>query len=180
MKFDRCGDVKLYLVNSIVMYDGKPAKVVRAEEAGGGEFMIKLKFLREQDETFFTKTDDDLLELDPPKLGYINAGGKAVYLHRDPVRYYKRGLSQENVRNQHFNDRSVHIIASKDYPSFITAMDSINHDMVNSCAFSANFAVDKKSLYYKKRKVGTVKDGKATLSKKFSFLSKKLEESLRG
>ena len=180
MKFDRCGDVKLYLVNSIVMYDGKPAKVMRAEDAGGGEFIIKLKFLNEEDAVFMTKTDDDLLELDPPKLGYINAGGKAVYLHRDPVRYYKRGLSTENVRNQYFNDRSVHIIASNDYPSFITAMDSVKHEMVKSCAFSVNFAVDKKALYFKKRKVGKVVDGNAKLDVKFKFLSKKLEESLRG
>jgi len=180
MKFDRCGDVKLYLVNSIVMYNGKPAKVMRAEEAGGGEFVIKLRYLNEEVEEFFTKTDDDMLELDPPKLGYINAGGNAVYLHRDPVRYYKRGLSTENVRNKYFCDKSVRTIASKDYPSFITAMDSVKHEMVKSCAFSVNFAVDAKSLYFKKRKVGIVKDGKATLSKKFSFLSKKLEESLRG
>ena len=178
MKFDRCGDVKLYLVNSIVMYDGKPATVLKADDIGGGEFEILLVRL-DRGKKIRVRTDDSLLELEPPKLGYINAGGKAVYLHRDPVRYYKRGLSSENVRNQYFSSDAVTTIANDDYPSFSTAMDSIEHSMVSSCAFSCNFAVDKKGLYFKKRKVGKVVDGKATLDKKFSFLSNKLEESIR-
>ncbi len=178
MKFDRCGDVKLYLVGSIVMYDGKPAKVTEARELGDNEFSIKLTYLVEGSHSFKVNTDDLLLQLEPPKLGYINAGGGAVYLHRDPVRYYKRGLSRENVRNKYFSNDSVSLIARDDYPSFRTAMDSVQHGLIVSCAFSCNFAVSKDSLFFKKRKVGKVSNGLATLSRKFMFLNAKLKESI--
>ena len=180
MKFDRCGDVKLYLVNSLIVYDGKPVEVLAAHAQGGDRFEIKLRHLSSGADAFFTDTNDPLLEMESPTLGYINYGGQASYLQREPVRRYKRGLSCENVKSQHFSAEGVLSVFENNYPSFSTAMDSVKHGVVTSCAFSSNFAIDKDTLYFKKRKVGKVKDGDAKLDKKFLFLKKKLQESIDG
>ena len=127
MKFDRLGDVKLYLVGSVVMYKSRPVKVMKVNEGIGGKFYLDLRHLTPHAKVFTTTTDDPLISLDPPHLGYINVQGKAVYLQRDPVRHYKRGLESNNVRSRHFRYEAISYIEKEDYPTFSTVLSLIEH-----------------------------------------------------
>ena len=179
MKFDREGDVRLYLVHSIVVYKGRPAEVIDAQESCGGEFNVVLRYLNEDAGNIVTSTEDSHLSLEPPSLGYINTGEGAVYLKRHPTRYYKRGLASDNVRSQHFSKGAVYKISNKDYPVFKRALWMVRDRSKPSAAFSTDFAVTADSLLFKGKKVGRITaSGTPVLGKKFYFLSRRLKESL--
>ncbi|QDP53360.1 MAG: hypothetical protein Unbinned6805contig1000_22 [Prokaryotic dsDNA virus sp.] len=176
MKFDRRSDVRLYLEGSIVLYKSRPAMVESVGRECKGGFIIKIYLLRGKGSLITTRTTDPLLSLDSVRLGYYNDGTRAIYLKRNPIRYYKRGVNSNNVSTGYSINAVINAVKGN-YPSFNEALKNVSDGSILSVAFSRNFAVDSKHLYFKGRVVGKNLGKDVKLLRKLTFLNRELQEA---
>lgn len=180
------GDLEQLYGKSIVLYKGKPVKVLtfNLREAT----VLSLITGRKMHVEF--KAED----FKPPvgRIGFINHGGHAFYVMRNPVRRFSIGHTQYNtvVRvldghrdNQYAAYEQVRALNVKgwgaalmnDYPPFKNAI-GIAKETEGSCAFDKQFAVDaERNIYYKHRCVGTIpprttKLGRIQFQPEFQYL----------
>lgn len=135
------------------------------------------------------------LRINPVKLGYANEGEIPVYLQRKPIRFWKQGLTPENLSAQFVNNgvwdnyfypsvlcESIVKTVLNIYPKYMEALESAIRGLPK--AFSRDFAIypdfPNEALFYKKRKVGEIVEGKPILSNEYFFLKESLEESIYG
>lgn len=132
------------------------------------------------------------LNLEPPKLGYVNMNPFACYVSRMPVRHFRQGFRRNTIRatNSLLGNMGIHIDKSflncykNIYPDLDHAVESVYNEESSSKAFSKNFAVSRMeeliSLDYKGRQVGRVntKTQDVTLDNNFLFLEEVLEACL--
>lgn len=139
--------------------------------------------------TFDIHLDD--LNLEPVKLGYINAAGQASYMMRIPVRRgpNNQGLRQENSTCANGRrlftqpmDAVRNCIMNK-YPSYKKALEGTRrtpNKLPKCIAFSRHWAICDNDLFYKNHlRVGSINgNGKPELTERFMYLKEALEESL--
>lgn len=100
-----------------------------------------------------------------PVLGYIQYGDTAYYVSRSPVRRYRLGLSDENVKSQfnlYANIRGTVNCLSKcwkgEYILFDVAEKHIQEGW-NSVAISRRYAITANSIMYRNQPVATIQNG---------------------
>lgn len=133
------------------------------------------------------------LDMEPPRVGFVNLPDRAVYVFRRPVRKYRQGLHSEQLTTSKggsmrdlppLYDAVWVPTYTNTYPSFKEACVKINKDRVRSAAFARDFAVGYESkviiLYYQDTAVGRVQAGVPVLDAKYHFLTEKLQQDLRG
>lgn len=130
----------------------------------------------------------DDLNLEPVPLGYVNTGGRALYLQRIPIRRGpgNQGLTQGNCgstgeRLWRFPNKSLRQCIIGKYPSFDKAVEEAKVKTRNGngklIAFHRHWAVGPDTLYYKNELlVGTIVKGKPVLDEKFNYLKESLTE----
>lgn len=131
------------------------------------------------------------LNMEAPRVGFVNHGGVAVYAYRRPVRKYHQGLHMEQLTSKErgrdlppLHNTSWVATYTNTYPSFKEALVKLKEAKTRSVAFARDFAVgyiDKVLvLKYQDDIVGRVQDGVPVLDAKYHFLTEKLQQDLRG
>lgn len=159
--YDSVRQASFRLNNTFVEYDGNLKYV---NKVGGQDDNIKLLLHGVEKPVFL---DDPKLNILRPRVGYMQVGGKLIYIARTPNRSYRQGLREDNVRViggnlQDFNRPNGYFDLFNDGESTV-----INKD----------FAVQDKTLLYKGDAVGMVINHNYHLSNRFKFLQEALEEA---
>jgi hypothetical protein len=171
MRFDRAGDVLQSLRETVMSYKGKAFRI--RDCYGSPDGFVLVGYLIGSDEKLEVLSDDSNLDHVPPKLGYVNLNGSAIYVVRKPYRQYKRGLSKSNVHPPSAgSDEPLRQIVEEDYPSYLVAKKAVEKSLCKSIAFHKLFALDKKGLHYCGMTVG---NDKYELLPEFNYLSSILE-----
>lgn len=129
------------------------------------------------------------LDLEPPKLGYVNLDYESSYISRVPKKYWKQGQNKntilagsKHVGNNHY--QKILLNFSKPFPSLEQCVEVVYNEEAISRAFHRNFCVmgldDNQHLFYKNYRVGLVnpKNLDLQLSGKALVLKEVLEECL--
>jgi len=159
------------LNGGVVFYDGKPVSVYSA-----GNGLLQLHSFPEGDPTVLVKPDDTKLDISAPRLGYVNIGGKAVYVYRKPLRQYKQSLTVSALetwtplskRPTHaigdfFGSKQFYEMLIGKYPNPAAALKFVSEKTSRSMAMGRNAALAKDSyglihVFYKTDEVGTIED----------------------
>lgn len=128
------------------------------------------------------------LDLNPPRLGYVNAYNTSVYVQRSPTRYWKQGLDQTNTLLNGVDLTGVpfgYSLMNK-YPDYYNCFEHVVNGEVDRMAFSLDFALgvgDKAhttGLMFRGNRVGKMvcsnqgKNVNIFLDDKFGFLGEML------
>jgi hypothetical protein len=167
------GDIVQMYKHSIITYKNKPVYVV--DVARDGE--VEIFDISTQRGSFVPFSLKEFKPLNR-RLGFVNSRGSAVYVARLPVRKYKVGISQENVKVSTLNayypqgkpetrdhvkqlrSPEVYDALMDKYPSFKEALAYVRK-REGAMAFDKQFAVDTEgSVFYKTSIVGTIKRDK--------------------
>lgn len=153
--YDILEQAQLRLKGSVVMYDGRPAKVLDAFEEVKGEIGVNISPLPKLRDNIKVSLKDPKLNIREFRLGYVNAYNYAGYLTRMPGRQQKQGLSNGNVCFDDEFQRMVgigfeNIIKRPEfadalmgiYPAFDKCVESLlNNAEMRSIAFCRRFAL---------------------------------------
>ena len=170
------------LAESLVMYKGKPFYITEydmAENRVSGFFPYTDKAAR------FTLPSVNL-DIRPPRLGYVNYRGNAIYVSRYPVRRYKQGIHSQNITFSAMADKGRLLRSPEfsqalmgDYPYFNGALRSLSSN--TSVAFNRHWALQKEAegvhLMYRGNPVGLYKDNKLKLIEDYQYLKEAMEEA---
>lgn len=161
-------DVDQLYRRSIIMYKGRPARVLNVDQ---NKDMHVLSLITGKKGVVPFKQGDFKPSLG--RIGFINNNGHAFYAVRHPSRRYSIGLTSSNVTVhalEHRNDKwrvaqdqvlSMNVrgwgqALLNDYPKFRDAI-TIAKDNNGSCAFDKQFAVDaNRNIYFKQKRVGVI------------------------
>lgn len=170
-------DIDQLYSKSIIMYRGRPARVVEVNR--NKEVTILGLMSGRKSVVPFNQ-----LDFRPVlgRIGFINHGGFAFYVVRNPARRYSIGLTTQNthiysvtrdanqVRDSY---NQVTKMSSKgwaqalmnDYPTFRDAIN-IAKETKGSCAFDKQFAVDaQRNIFFKKQIVGHIPSRMSTIGR---------------
>lgn len=175
-------DMNMRLAETLVMYRGRPFYIVEYEMA---ENRISGYYPDNDKVTKFTLPNRNL-DIRPPRLGYVNYRGTAIYVSRYPVRRYKQGIHSQNITFNAMADKGRLIRSPEfskalmgDYPSFNNALRRL--ESKNSVAFNRHWAVLKAAdgihLMYRGNPVGAYKDSKLKLMEDYQYLKEAMEEA---
>lgn len=131
-------------------------------------------------------------EIDPniPELGYVNFNGQACYVVRVPKRRcWRQGIRYTNL--QSYSGVPVHKIPFSaigkmmlhEYPSFEDCLKNIEkapqkRSKLSSIAWHLDWAMDTSGrIYYQSDEVGTLIEGRVSLSPEYTYLQEALDES---
>lgn len=119
------------------------------------------------------------MNVDSPRLGYVNIGRTPVYTMRKPKREdWKQGLRPNNVLVCH----DIYGFQDIINPLFLTTAKgkflSFNTCLANGGAFSNQFAIQQGVLYHRGYEVGKVAGDGVQLNMNKIYLSELLEESI--
>lgn len=184
--YDTQADNKLYLAGSKMLYKSRPVLILEAFSITDYAKMEKVqmlsvKYLSPKAVPFSIRADSKFLEREPVKLGYINTNDGAVYLKRTTAKYYKKGITEANVRNAHSMDDSALLrVHQGAYPTLDSVASTIDLGISNSVAFHRDWAIRDSYLLYKDKTVGRYKNRKCELYNKFKFLTTRLKEATHG
>lgn len=170
------------LRSSVVRYNGYPVYIFDVEPNCIASFN-NLYFHKEHSCHFHD------LDISPMQLGYVNNKTSSVFCSRKPNRYYKQGLTQDNIRTNgpvNMNTEPFVNMIMNVYDSPMACAEEIICGERIVKAFSKNFALQYQSdnelvLLFKTFVVGTATvDNPDSLNfkleNKFEFLSEMLEE----
>jgi hypothetical protein len=204
-KYETAEEISARLLNTVVVYDGKPVYITRIGPADVGEkkeiarvFFYELPLVGKAEEVrkYLSSRNFDLT---PFKMGYINHQGQAIFLSRNPTRQYKQGLSNNtlvctDIRGKRSEVMGFdHMIRSPGfmpmfegkYPTFKEAGALLGDKENSSVAISRSFAFlidhDLESLFmlHKGVRCGiAMKEDRALkVPPKFHFLREEMEEA---
>lgn len=167
-----------------LLKDNEPV-MVRNVGNRGQCLVTPIEFIETRDKDILVHLDD--LNLEPVPLGYVNTGGKAIYLQRIPVRRGpgNQGLTQNNCgstgeRLWRFPSKSLRQCIIGKYPTFDKAVEESKVNMRSGhkiIAFHRYWAVGNETLYYKNELVvGAIVKGKPVLGSSYQYLKEALSE----
>lgn len=212
--YETLEDAKARLSGSVVLYENRPVyisgvgKLVDASEAAKGDIYRvycwslpiskeKLANTPPEEAEFRRYISSRKFDMAGIKLGYMNYddGDTTLHLSRVPVRGYKQGLCENNLRVERCSGgeglrkvtRFTDIISSKGFPQMVEGSYPRLKDYKgkSSFALSRTVSVNKDEnfdlyyVFYKMQKVGLVlpNTDEVHLAKKYSFLKETMEES---
>lgn len=161
-------DIEQLYNKSIILYKGRPTKVMNVGRDGG----ITILSLANGRKSVvpFVKAD---FKPTLGRIGFINHGGHAFYAMRTPMRRYSVGLTSANTvismleghRNVAYraydavaamNHACWNAALTSNYPTFKDAI-AIAKETQGSCAFDKQFAIDhERNVFYKTNRVGVL------------------------
>lgn len=120
--YDSAEQTKMRLGGTIVMYDGFPAVV----NAVTPDNRLQLVGLPKGRDAFMCNVNDDKLNFQDFKLGYVNYSGVAGYLTRSPMRQQQQGISDRNIKMpKEFVEKNVRFNYLKLVPEFADALRGV-------------------------------------------------------
>lgn len=161
-------DIEQLYYKSLILYKGKPAKVLSINR----DKTVMLTILASQRKVVVPFIQDDFKPV-LGRIGFVNHGGFAFYVQRMPVRRYNIGLTQQNtvvrgISRHHpeafraydavaaLNTKSICQALDNDYPTLQSAIKAAK-EREGSVAFDKQFAVDHmRNIYFKATKVGAI------------------------
>lgn len=172
MRFDREGDATQALRNSVIAYKGKAFRVTGCYQEGSRTRLTGY-FCSSPKREVLIYSDDEEVSHVPPRLGYVNLDGDAVFISREPTRQWKRGHCEHNV-HRHLSDQLYHKLVEGKYPSFLVAKKAVKEGLVNRVAFHRNFCYSEEGIMYRDI---LITDKNENLLSEYSFLSSLLERA---
>lgn len=135
------------------------------------------------------------LNLNPPKLGYMNSRGRARYLVRIPSRNWRQGITNRNTQELSWTTsdfprfRSVSVtedhvkglklMLQNDYPSIPYAMEALSRGDCSEIALSKVLCLDSNlNLLYKGRSIGSFANEQISLLEHFQHMLTMVEDTL--
>jgi len=136
------------------------------------------------------------LNLNPPKLGYMNSRGLARYLVRVPSRNWRQGITNRNTQvlswgttsdfprfnSISFTDehsKGLKLLLQNDYPSISYAMEALNRGDCYEIALSRVLGLDSNlNLLYKGRAIGSFANEQISLQEHFQHMLSMVEDTL--
>lgn len=182
-RYETPGEVAMRLSSTLIMYNGQPAFVMQTDG-----FDLALKMLMTQN-IVNVRANDPLIDLNPPRLGYANLGGRSSkFVYRSPVTRYKQGADRMNTRCRHgrieseeFQSKAFGEMILGIYPTFEEVLNGgIKNPFKEVTAFSRAFAFHRGGkLLHKDRVVGAFDGNSFELRPKFIYLEESLAEALK-
>jgi len=160
------------LNGAYVFYDGRPFYITMKSGRDYDGILWKIGDMKAPLKTIDVQKDM-LLDMSSPVLGWINSpNGDCHYIARRAARQWKQGLSEEHcsafsITGEMWNRCGRSMFQTQDfvdmllekYPKYLDVEKSMIESPFFICkAFSQNFAVCKKRLWFKSNPVGTFKD----------------------
>lgn len=178
--YDNEHDANLYLTESIIRFQHDPVYITVARYKGDGK--ISLGFMRlldgEKNEALIT---DVRFNFSPVPLGYAQDSlGRITYVARQPSRTWKQGLSDKNILN-YGHDGRVKVRNLPDWKPLhnciMGKVKSLDKAIEEGGIVSRDlFIKGNRDLYFKGKKIGTMRGAKPILLNEYSFMDKYLEE----
>lgn len=185
-------DIDQLYSKSIILYKGRPARVISVNH--NKEVTILGLMSGRKNVVPFSQAD---FKPTLGRIGFINHGGFAFYVVRQPARRYSIGLTSQNtsvypiIRNGEraratwdqvisMNTKGWGQALLNDYPAFRDAIN-IAKETGGACAFDKQFAVDfDRRIFFKKQCVGHIQPRMSTIGRiefthEFQFLEILLE-----
>ena len=164
------------LAGTIVRLNGKAVEVGNVNDGDGLAHYLCLSDDSEG------SVDYRKLDLEPVPLGFINLGGRALYLtrvaKRNDWRQGVRGRTISGLREGYSKEALSRTIEGM-YPTFREAKGSIEKSEVDSVAWCREWAVNKLGrLQYKRTVVGKIVGGTPLLINEYGYLQGSLDESI--
>lgn len=158
--------------------DGEPLYISSVRDAGFVEGYY-LKDLPDDPmeaikEKIYVRVLIDNVDLMPVKLGCVNYNEKVYWVSRQPIRDWKQGLSNKNIRGWSGGIavfKPLYYTIKGIYPSFEEAQIDIGRSL-GSKAFSRNFHLQYPNIIcYKQKPVGVITNGMIEWNAGSSFLN---------
>lgn len=164
-------DLKQMFLESVCMYKNKPYHITRI--SGGREATCR-NLLTQREEVL--PIDEEKWSAPTQRLGYCNIQDGVAYLSRIPIRRYKVGLSQENLKvvigkgflfknGANFITTYLQSLTSIEladcimgkYPDVHKAYEMCRDGKQKVVAFDRQFAIDGRGrIFYKNKEVGFI------------------------
>lgn len=160
--YDKLDDAIFRLQGTFVQYDGKYRFVSSLKNHAERGILLYLSGMDKP-----VPINDEKLNFLRPKVGYVKALGRLMYLSRMPNRTYRQGLRHDNVRVS--GGTLEHLMHHQEEDELMEREDEGE-------VLSQDFAIVDNKLFYKEREVGIRLNGNCHLSNDYQFLKEALEE----
>ena len=175
--YEQVHDIQLYLTGSIIRINRTPI-YIRGTDDGRKAPVIHIVRLKDGKQDKISINDERLNFL-PVPLGYVPTEEDPTYISRQPLRKWKQGLSNENIRILGGHERS-----RIGFPEFHKVLDATirgkrkgyEEAIEEGGSFHREFFVMADILFYKGREIGSINKGDAILEPSYDYLSTYLEE----
>ena len=204
--YETVEEAKMRLVGTIVRYDGQPVYITAVSSVndtaeGGGKDIFRvyanpLPLTRDAargQEQFRKYISSKKFDLSPVKLGFINQGGRAIFVTRSTARQNQQGLNEANCLLTSLDglpsmswSKLIYDVSFLDgingkYPSIQEALRRLR-GLDKSVAVSRDVAlsmdeeIDLITVHYRDKRVGFCADDEVKISRKFKYLKEAFQE----
>lgn len=194
-KFDNLDDARGKLMGTYCYLDKKAVLVKDVQHHDDNGFVAVVTTINGGRKTV-VKTTDPLFRATDYNIGYVNFGNAAAWYYRVPLRQYRQGLRNDQVKMRaskaeymhavNFNaNKSVGDMLENTYPKPGEAINLIKEGNAFIVAFHRDFAISRNKVHddyfleHKGQVIGHTKNLKdSVLMEDFQHLNEKLKEAV--